>query len=241
MIRPHILTTALLALSIIPAAAADRPAHAPWVGPVTGPAVIYAAPPVVAVPVAVPHRYAVRRYARAPYFVVDQGPEFSGPNIAITEITWTETDVHRAYPYIGSPYPYIGASGPAISALASVRQVPHRRVASRTIYARPVHHRPNWTSPAMHRPTRVAVRHTIKVKPIHAKPSTTKSSVTKPSATKHSATRPVATTTPATTKPADIKPADSKPATIVSKPAGDNSAEKPAATPATTPAAKPAT
>lgn len=190
MIRPHILTTALLVLSVMPAAAADRPARAPWVAPVTGPAVIYAAPPVAVAP----YRYAVRHYEGAPYFVVDQGPEYSGPNITVTEITWTNTDVHSAYPYIGSPYPYIGASGPAISSLASVRHVAPRRVVTRAVYARPTHRRPGWTSSAMHRPTRVAVHHTIKVHAKHStsKPATSKSETSKPVDSKPTVAKPTA-------------------------------------------------
>jgi hypothetical protein len=42
---------------------------------------------------------------RKPYFVVDQGPEFSGPDIVITAITWTDTDQRRKYPFIGRAKP----------------------------------------------------------------------------------------------------------------------------------------
>lgn len=96
------LAAAFVALSLTPAVAADlyvAPAH-------PGPAIVYAPPPY-AVPAPAPG-YAVwgapwfyARPLRAPYFLVDQGPEYSGPNITITRLHFVNTDVHRRYPFVG--------------------------------------------------------------------------------------------------------------------------------------------
>jgi hypothetical protein len=96
------LAAALAGLSLTPAVAADlyvAPAH-------PRPAVFYA-PPAYAVPApaagyavwGAPWRYA--RALRTPYFLVDQGPEYSGPNITITRLRFVNTDVRRRYPFVG--------------------------------------------------------------------------------------------------------------------------------------------
>ena len=39
---------------------------------------------------------------RTPYYVVNHGPEISGPGIMITDIPLTRTDLRLSYPYIGT-------------------------------------------------------------------------------------------------------------------------------------------
>ena len=72
MIRSRVVHAAVLCgLAILPAAAADRPG-------------IY-----------------VESYAKwAPYYLVNQGPEISGPGIVVTAIGYTRTHLRRSYPYI---------------------------------------------------------------------------------------------------------------------------------------------
>jgi hypothetical protein len=78
MIKSRIVCAAVLsALAIVTASAADRPSN--W------PTFIGAAPP-----------------PESPYYVIDQGPELSGPGIMIVEIRFTNTDMKRAYPFIGT-------------------------------------------------------------------------------------------------------------------------------------------
>ena len=79
MIRLRIAVCAavLSALAIATAAAADRPSR--------GPFFIHAPAP-----------------GESPYYVVDQGPELSGPGIMIAEIPLTGTDMRRSYPFVGT-------------------------------------------------------------------------------------------------------------------------------------------
>ena len=80
MIRARIICiAALLALAVTPATAADRPQNSPTYIDATAPAA-----------------------AAAPFYVVNQGPELSGPGIMITEIGVTRTGVRRSYPFIGT-------------------------------------------------------------------------------------------------------------------------------------------
>jgi hypothetical protein len=75
MIRLCAICFAMLGVAILPAAAADRPGT----------------------------YYVKAAYVgSAPYYVVDHGPEISGPGIMITEIRLTNTDVRQSYPYIRS-------------------------------------------------------------------------------------------------------------------------------------------
>jgi hypothetical protein len=81
MIRPRIASAAiLLTLAAWPATAADWPVRRPMV---------YQAPPAVYV------------YAPSPFYVVNQGPEHSGPGIMIVDLGYTHTDLKRTYPFIG--------------------------------------------------------------------------------------------------------------------------------------------
>ena len=74
MIRLRVVcAAALFGLAILPAAAADRPGT-----------------------------YVEAYAGRAPYYVVNHGPEISGPGIMITDIALTGTDLRRSYPYIGT-------------------------------------------------------------------------------------------------------------------------------------------
>jgi hypothetical protein len=81
MTRPRlVLAAAMLAGTMMPAAAADWPMRR-----------VYRAPPpaVVAAP------------AVQPFYLVNQGPEYSGPGIHIVEIGFTDTNLRRNYPFIG--------------------------------------------------------------------------------------------------------------------------------------------
>jgi hypothetical protein len=79
MIRLHLVCAAVLSvLTCLPAAAADLPLRHPWFAP------------------------AKAYWGREPFYLVNQGPVVSGPDIAITDIGYTNTDVHRSYAFIGS-------------------------------------------------------------------------------------------------------------------------------------------
>jgi hypothetical protein len=94
------------------AGAADRP--------VIGPRVIYATPPVVRPYVVAPAVYV------QPYFIVNQGPEFSGPDISISKLSYVNTDLHRSYPFIGTYDP--GAATTVLSARAEATgPIRHKR------------------------------------------------------------------------------------------------------------------
>jgi hypothetical protein len=94
------------------ASAADRP--------VIGPRVIYATPPVVRPYVVAPTVYV------QPYFIVNQGPELSGPDISISKLSYVNTDLHRSYPFIGTYDP--GAATTVLSARAEATgPIRHKR------------------------------------------------------------------------------------------------------------------
>jgi hypothetical protein len=67
-----------------------------------GPAVAADLPPYPAV-VAPPARIATvgTWAAYSPYYIVNQGPELSGPGIMVVGIGITPSGLHRAYPFIG--------------------------------------------------------------------------------------------------------------------------------------------
>jgi hypothetical protein len=71
------------------------------------------------------------RYVLEPYFVVDHGPEYSGPGIFINRISWTNTDLQRSYPFIGRAKRYY-APRRGISALGAVPGVRKRWIRSET-------------------------------------------------------------------------------------------------------------
>ena len=75
----------LCGLSIVPAAAADPPFYRPG---------YIKAPPAI-----------VEIRAPAPYYVVNHGPEYSGPAIMIVGFRIKDTDLRRSYPFI-SGYPH---------------------------------------------------------------------------------------------------------------------------------------
>ena len=78
MIKSRIVCAAVLsALAIVAASAADRPSSRP--------SFIDAAPP-----------------PESPYYVINPGPELSGPGIMIVEIGLTNTDMKRSYPFVGT-------------------------------------------------------------------------------------------------------------------------------------------
>ena len=78
MIRLRIVTaTVLSVMAVMPAAAADLSGY---------------------------RGYYVK--APQPYYVVNQGPMFSGPGITVTYIGLTWTGVKRAYPFV-RPYPHV--------------------------------------------------------------------------------------------------------------------------------------
>jgi hypothetical protein len=79
-------TAVFLASSMLPAIAADwpvRPAYAPL------PAYVPPAPPP-----------AVAVWPRAPYYIVNQGPVYSGPAFMILDMGITNTDLRRRYPFV---------------------------------------------------------------------------------------------------------------------------------------------
>jgi len=71
-------TAALSGLTIAPAVGADRSPAAPMV--IEGPS------PVV---------------GPTPFYLVDQGPELSGPGIMVVATRMVNTDLHQTYPFIG--------------------------------------------------------------------------------------------------------------------------------------------
>lgn len=72
------------------------------------------------------------RYVLEPYFVVDHGPEYSGPGIFISRISWTNTDLQRSYPFIGRSKRYHYAPRRGISALGAVPGVRKTWIRSET-------------------------------------------------------------------------------------------------------------
>jgi hypothetical protein len=80
MIRSSVVPVAILcALAVVPAAAADYPYRGPYVD---------VAP--------------VNAWAVEPFYVVDQGPQLSGPGIMITHIGLKWTGVRRHYPFVAT-------------------------------------------------------------------------------------------------------------------------------------------
>jgi len=59
--------------------------------------VIYKAPPAV-----------VEVWGPQPFYLVNHGPEYSGPGIIITEIGLTNTDLRLTDPFIGRRYRHVG-------------------------------------------------------------------------------------------------------------------------------------
>lgn len=77
MIRIAVTAAVLSAFAMATAAAADRLSRSP--------VFIHAPAP-----------------GESPYYVINQGPELSGPGIMIVEIPLTGTDMRRSYPFIGT-------------------------------------------------------------------------------------------------------------------------------------------
>ncbi|MPZ56415.1 MAG: hypothetical protein GEU91_07925 [Rhizobiales bacterium] len=123
MIRSYIVCVAVLfGLAIMPAGAADPPLSRPFYGE---------APP------------AAEWWIASPYYVVNHGPELSGPGIVITEIGFTNTDLKRSYPFIGTVddlTPVVVPAGhygdPVLSARAQAR-MPGPRVRPAVAWRKP--------------------------------------------------------------------------------------------------------
>lgn len=97
MRRTTVTVAAMLsALSLTPAVAADL-----YVAPAPPP-VVYAPPPY---PAAVPGYVVWGGWSlyrpHKPYFLVDQGPDYSGPEITVTRLRFVDTDLRRRYPFVG--------------------------------------------------------------------------------------------------------------------------------------------
>jgi hypothetical protein len=155
MFRVSIVLAALTALAGTPALAADvrpRPSVIPAAAVTPGPTVITErlrpGPTVTTTEEVITketlYYYAPVRYVAAPYFVVDQGPEFSGPGITITAITWTDTDLQRAYPFLGRSKPFHWRHGrswkrgiSALGAVPGVRTVWTRSASQRSTSRQP--------------------------------------------------------------------------------------------------------
>ena len=52
-------------------------------------------------------------YRAAPYYVVNQGPLYSGPGITVGPLVWVNTDVRRNYPFVEMNWPAGAGTWPA--------------------------------------------------------------------------------------------------------------------------------
>jgi hypothetical protein len=124
MIQSRLICAVVLTgLALAPAVAADRPLHQR--------AYVKAAPVMV------------ETWGPAPYYVVDQGPEYSGPGIMIVAFRIKNTDLRQPYPYVSghSHHPHFVATTDYYGVLPATLD-PAARIPPHVVYSKKPRRKP---------------------------------------------------------------------------------------------------